>query len=52
MTTKTPIQQHGSTPNDLKSPVYRGASATIQSDNAAGGKVHKSQYEGNGPRRE
>jgi hypothetical protein len=49
---KTPVQQHGSTPNGLKSPVYRSASATIQSDNAAGGKVDRAQYEGTGPRRE
>jgi hypothetical protein len=41
----TKVEQHGSTPSDLKSPVYRHSTETARSQNDAGGKVPTSQYE-------
>jgi hypothetical protein len=33
------VEEHGSTPKDLPSPVYRHSSETVRSQNDAGGKV-------------
>jgi hypothetical protein len=38
------VNDHGSTPSDLKSPVYRHPSLMIQSPSNAGGKVPTQQY--------
>jgi len=38
------VEDHGSTPTDLKAPVYRHPSLTIQSPSNAGGKVPVDQY--------
>jgi hypothetical protein len=40
----TKINEHGSTPQQLKQPVYRHASETVRSPNDAGGKVERSDY--------
>jgi hypothetical protein len=45
------VNQHGSTPADLKSPVYRHSSETARSQSDAGGKVPVSQYENKMPER-
>jgi hypothetical protein len=43
--TTTTVNQHGETPPDLKSPVYRSASPVVgKSPNAAGGEIPKEQY--------
>jgi hypothetical protein len=39
----TKVNEHGNTPPDLKSPIYRHASETQRSDNDAGGKLRQ-QY--------
>jgi hypothetical protein len=46
----TKINQHGETPRDVKSPVYRHSSETLRSPNDAGGKIDRGQYEGKTPR--
>jgi hypothetical protein len=38
------VNEHGSTPADLKAPVYRHPSLTVQSPSDAGGKVPTQQY--------
>jgi hypothetical protein len=38
------INEHGLTPKDLPSPVYRHSSETARSQNDAGGKVPTQQY--------
>jgi hypothetical protein len=50
MTTK--VNQHGETPADLKSPVYRHASETARSTNDAGGPVPASENKTPAPTRE
>jgi hypothetical protein len=44
------INQHGSTPSDLQSPVYRHSSETLRSPLDSGGKIDRSSYEGKTPR--
>jgi len=46
----TKINEHGNTPPELTSKVYRSASPTIgKSPNAAGGEIPKEQYTGKAP---
>jgi hypothetical protein len=40
----TKVQEHGSAPPDLKSPVYRHSSESNRSTNDAGGKIERSSY--------
>jgi hypothetical protein len=43
------VEEHGSTPKDLPSPVYRHSSETARSQNDSGGKVPTQQYENKMP---
>lgn len=49
MTTKP--QEHFPTPSTVP-PVYRHSSESVRSQNSAGGKVQRGQYEGTAPKHE